>query len=684
MPLIALALRLPQVLLRLLLLALPFAPCTPAPSPRTSLGAPRASRRALSSRNDPARPPASFGSHACLAPSNPPNAGPIPQPAAAPPTPTPDRPQTPPKHTPPRLKSLLEKTLTAREAPAPRPSNTPSVPAPSPGLPAGPVQGTRHPVPVAPMGPPALPLAPPSARSFPASEARNFAQKNPPKPSLASPSPLGTGWRETVPPFTPTLLRPTPTPQRHVRSHSGRRPPPPKAGPDMPALALTGGTSVRSQPFPAWPVFPEQDIVALADRLRAGDRSDDDPVIEFEQAFAAAHGARYGIGLNSGTSALEIALQALRLDRGAEVIVSPITFFASVSAILNAGLVPIFTDIDPDTYNIAPAAIEPAITPRTGAIMTVHFGGVSCDMQAILAIAERHGLAVIEDAAHAHGGTWNDRGLGSIGDVGCFSCGSGKNLSAGGGGVLITSDPRIYERASGYGELNHPRRQRRRELTGVGETRPATEEFFPYASGNRRLHPVHAVLGLPQLARLDEQTARRDANGRYLAALLDDIEGVTPRRQDDFATRAANHLFVLRYDAQAFGGISRELFVKALNAEGIPCQTEYRRPMHRADLFTDRDGELSRVWPRGNGTPDVDYAAMSCPNAERACAEEMVTLPTRVTLDTRDGMEQILTAIEKIQSHMSELATYVPTQPSRQSQWSVSGSEPRAWSGGSN
>ena len=105
-----------------------------------------------------------------------------------------------------------------------------------------------------------------------------------------------------------------------------------------------------------------------------------------------------------------------------------------------------------------------------------------------------------------------------MGDVGCFSCGSGKNLSAGGGGVLITSDPLIYERASGYGELNHPRRQRRRELTGVRETRPATEEFFPYASGNRRLHPVHAVLGLPQLSRLDEQTAHRDANGRYLAA----------------------------------------------------------------------------------------------------------------------------------------------------------------------
>ena len=131
----------------------------------------------------------------------------------------------------------------------------------------------------------------------------------------------------------------------------------------MPALRAHRRHPRPHRVIPAWPVFPEQDIAALADRLRAGDRSDDDPVIQFEQAVAAAHGARYGIGVNSGTSALEIALQALRLDRGAEVIVSPITFFASVSAILNAGLVPIFTDIDPDTYNIAPPPSRPPSPP---------------------------------------------------------------------------------------------------------------------------------------------------------------------------------------------------------------------------------------------------------------------------------------------------------------------------------
>ena len=420
-------------------------------------------------------------------------------------------------------------------------------------------------------------------------------------------------------------------------------------------LAVNGGEPTRTQPFPPWPDFTETDVQAVATRLRDGDRADDDPVVAFERAFAEVQGAPYGVAVNSGTSALEIALLAMQLPRGSEVIVSPITFFASVSAILNARLVPIFADIDAETYNIDPAAIEAAITPQTSAIMTVHFGGVSCDLEAIQTIARRHGLPIIEDAAHAHGATWKDRGLGAIGAAGCFSFGSGKNLSAGGGGGIITNDPDVYERASGYSELNHPRRQRRRETSGVGAVRTTDEEWFPYAAGNRRMHPMQAVLGLPQVERLAEQTQRRDANGRYLAELLDDVEGVAARRQDPFATRAANHFFVLRFDAQAFGGLRRETFVEALNAEGIPCQLGYLRPMHRADLFADRDGELSRVWPRGTDGPDVDYAATSCPQAERVCASEMVTLPTNVLLDTREGMEQILTAIEKIQTYQSEL-----------------------------
>ena len=213
MPVIALALHLPQLLLGLLRLVLPFPPFAPAPSPRPSLRPPPASRRALARRKHPPRRPASFGANACLAPANPLNASPVPRPAASPLSPAPDTPKTPPKHTPRRLKSFLEKTLTAREASAQHPANTPSVPAPSPGPSAGHMphaRGTCQPIPVAPMGRPALSLAPPSARSFPASEALNLAQKI--RPNRLSPArPLwGRAGERRFPPSPPRLCGPRP------------------------------------------------------------------------------------------------------------------------------------------------------------------------------------------------------------------------------------------------------------------------------------------------------------------------------------------------------------------------------------------------------------------------------------------------------------------------------------------
>ncbi|MBM4438278.1 MAG: aminotransferase class I/II-fold pyridoxal phosphate-dependent enzyme, partial [Actinobacteria bacterium] len=202
-------------------------------------------------------------------------------------------------------------------------------------------------------------------------------------------------------------------------------------------------------------MFDESDVAAVADVVRSGEwgRIGGHRVVAFEQAFAAFQGATYCLGLNSGGSALQIALQALRLPRGAEVIVSPYTYAASATEILNAGLVPVFVDMDPDTYNLDPERIEGAITTRTAAIMPVHFGGLACDMGAIMAIAARHGLRVIEDAAHAHGATWLHRGLGTIGDAGCFSFQASKNLNAGEGGAILTNDATLFERAIDYHDL---------------------------------------------------------------------------------------------------------------------------------------------------------------------------------------------------------------------------------------
>ncbi len=426
----------------------------------------------------------------------------------------------------------------------------------------------------------------------------------------------------------------------------------------MCALALQGGTPIRTEPYNAWPEFDESEIEAVVDALRTGkwatgegDRS----LTNFERSFAAYQGAEYCLAVSSGTSALEIALRALRLQRGSEVILSPYTYMASPTAVLNVGLVPIFVDMDPETYNIDPSLIEPAITERTGAIMTVHFGGLACDMGVVLDIARRHALKVIEDSAHAHGSTWNDRGLGTIGDVGCFSLGPGKNLTPGVGGAVMTNNLEVYKHAIAYSEMDIGGRVMRFGEMGLDAQAAVPDEWFPYSAGNRRLGGVLAALASAQLDRLEGQTQRRSENGRYLADLLEDVDGLSSRREDAYATRNANHLHIVRYDPEGFDGLPRSRFIEAMQAEGIGIRAGYARPMNRADLFNDPNGELSLVWPRGEAGPDVDYASMSCPHAERACATEDMWITQVMMLSGPRAMEEIVEGAEKVRDHMAAL-----------------------------
>ena len=422
-------------------------------------------------------------------------------------------------------------------------------------------------------------------------------------------------------------------------------------------LALLGGEPVRPDPYPTWPVFDDTEVDAVADVVRTGEwgRLGSHRVIAFERAFAAFQGAAYGLAVNSGTSALEMGLEALRLPRGSEVILAPFTFMASATSILNAGLVPVFVDIDPETYNLDPACIAAAITPRTSAIMAVHFGGLACDMQAILDIAAARGLRVIEDAAHSHGGAWCDRGLGTIGDVGCFSFQASKNLNAGEGGAVLTNDIDIFSRAIAQHDLWGGGVVQRGGQLGRGSLATGEGWDFTVSAGDRRITPFQAALLQAQLGRLEDQARRRAANGGYLNDLLDDLEGIAVRRIDAFATRPAHHVYVFRYHADGFKGLSRERFIEAMNAEGIPVIQGYRQPLHRTALFADVDGALARAWPRGDGAPDIDYAEVSCPHAERLCADETLFLTQNVLLDDEAGMVQIADAIEKVREHAEAL-----------------------------
>ncbi len=207
-------------------------------------------------------------------------------------------------------------------------------------------------------------------------------------------------------------------------------------------LALLGGRPVRTRPFTSWPVFGKAEEVRLLRALRSGrwGRLDGKEVARFEERFAAMHGCKYGVAMANGTVSLRLGLMAAGLRPEDEVIVPPYTFFSTASAVIEANMVPVFADVDLDTFNLDPRAVAAAVTPRTRAVIPVHFAGLPADMDALTVIARRHKLLVLEDAAHAHGARYRDRPAGSLGRLASFSFQSTKNLTCGEGGVTTTND----------------------------------------------------------------------------------------------------------------------------------------------------------------------------------------------------------------------------------------------------
>ena len=424
----------------------------------------------------------------------------------------------------------------------------------------------------------------------------------------------------------------------------------------MAKLALKGGTPVRTAPWPRWPEVDESDVQAVSDVIRSGKwgRLGGSKAAEFEERFARYQGAKYGLGVSSGTAALEIALRAMKLAPGDEVIVPPYTFMASATAVLQVGALPIFVDIDPLTYNINPALIEEAITDRTRAIMPVHFGGLACDMEPITAIAAKHGLMVLEDCSHAHGGRWKDKGLGTIGDAGAFSLMSGKNLAAGEAGIIITDDAEVL----GWSVLYHDFwRGAVRAGSVESELPKGWSVRFPVLAGNDRMNDIEGALLLSQLAKLEDQTRRRSTNGDYLNSLVAQTEGIRPLRVDAFVTRNPYHILTLQYTSEGFKGLSRETLVEALQAEGIPVSGGYLKTVYQHPIFQEAPTALPAGFPVRGGYygREIDYADVYCPEAERLCREETMWFFQSMFLGTRKDMDDVAEAIVKIRANVDEL-----------------------------
>jgi dTDP-4-amino-4,6-dideoxygalactose transaminase len=278
--------------------------------------------------------------------------------------------------------------------------------------------------------------------------------------------------------------------------------------------------------------------------------------------------------------------------------------------------------------------IEAAITPRTKAIIPVHFAGQACEMDEILAIARKNGLRVIEDACHGHGAAYKGKKLGSIGDAGCFSFQSSKNLTSGEGGMVVTNDDALFRMMN--------------SLRNVGRVEGGAWYEHHHAGCNYRITQLQAVLLSSQLKRLEEQTMTRHENGSYLNDLLSDIDGITPLSRGLGETLHSYHIYIFKYDKEKFNGLSKVQFSKMLAAEGVPCFMGYPEPLYKQPLFQQRNFLCYAI------PDDIDYSKVHCPVTERACYEEAVWIMQHAMLGTRQEMELFASAIKKIKKSIME------------------------------
>jgi dTDP-4-amino-4,6-dideoxygalactose transaminase len=344
---------------------------------------------------------------------------------------------------------------------------------------------------------------------------------------------------------------------------------------------------VRTEPFPSWPVYDEECERAVLEVLRQGQGNywSGPQGRKFQKAFADYLGVGHAISVANGTCALHTALAACGIAPGDEVITSAYSFIASSTSVLNQGAVPVFADVDPVTHCIDPADIEAKITPRTKAVICVHLYGHACDMDAIMALADRHGLFVIEDCAQAHGGEYRGRKLGGIGHAGAFSFCQEKIISTGGeGGMVTTNDAELANRASmirdhGFDE------QERQQLKAQG----SLYQYFHHRMGyNFRLTNLQAALGLVLLERLDDFVAQRQRNAMELDRLLADCEFCTlPHNSDNIRHAYYQYTLMLKLDRLS---IDRDDFVKEMQAEGIPAGLGNTPENYLEEVFTLRAG----------------------------------------------------------------------------------------------
>lgn len=420
-------------------------------------------------------------------------------------------------------------------------------------------------------------------------------------------------------------------------------------------LAILGGEPVRKKPFPQYPIIGEEEIIAVNEVLKRGHLSSfgasrgpeflgGRKIREFEENFAEYHGVDYAIAVNSATAGLHISLAAADVGPGDEVIIPPYTFTSTATSVLMHNAIPVFVDVNPETYCLDPAKVEDAVTPSTKAIIPVHLLGHPAEMDAIMHIAKEHDLTVVEDCAQSPGAKYKGKLVGAIGDFGVFSFQETKNMMTGEGGMVITNDYLLAERCRMM--RNHG------EAVIEGKNRTYISNIIGW---NYRMTEIEAAIGIEQLRKLDKFNDIRIRNSKFLSKKLSKIRGINiPYEAIDIFH--VYHVYGMTYDENEVG-IPRKIFVAALNAEGIPFGTGYPHPLYENPLFKEQIayGDKGCPFTCKFYEGKVNYESGICPVAEDLCYNSALWLFNIRPPATLEDMQDIVDTLMKIVENIDQL-----------------------------
>lgn len=403
-------------------------------------------------------------------------------------------------------------------------------------------------------------------------------------------------------------------------------------------LALLGGPKTKTGPYGSGMRFGKEELKELKEALEQntlfywyGNK-----VKSFTKKFAEMYGTNYCVATSSGTAAIHVALGTLGVGPGDEVITSPITDIGTVIGILFQNAIPVFADLDPNTYNLDPASVESKITDRTKAIIVVHLAGNSADMDPIMEIARRHHVKVIEDCAQSYLTYYKGKLAGTIGDIGCFSVNDFKTISAGDGGMLVMNDQELYRRAFRFADKNYDR------LPNAGAVRDVT-----FLAPNYRMNELTGAVGLAQLEKLKWICDRRNAYGERISAGIKDLPGVEIPKVLE-GCRSSYWFYMFRID-ESKAGVGRDQFSDALAAEGIQCGRGYIPTcVYRYDMFANKNAYDSTKCPFNcqYTKNKVSYEEGLCPTAENIL-KTAIKMPVSEFFTDQDA-DDVIRAIRKV------------------------------------